>query len=280
MRRRRRRAQLALLAALVLVGALMAAGPAAAQSDEGTQPDLLTTIRRLIQGSGEDDLEEIFGDQAVTQRLLEEESIRITVRVVAVGATLINLLPNHDGAPPADTPGLFAPTQDCGSVNGIMLPCWDDYLGDGEAGESLPYYPYAKRPNGCSVPGSVPGAHDTINLFGITISFTGVCNAHDRCYYTLGTNARDCNQALQIGLRARCVEIIDDRMMMGWDMLTLGTLAATALETCYTKADAMAVGVIGAEAIYHPKAQAMQAEYLARVDAYLETERAKAIDGQ
>jgi hypothetical protein len=50
-----------------------------------------------------------------------------------------------------------AMAQDCGSKDGYSLPCWRDFLDSGEGDESLPLYPYAKRPNGCSIEGGRPG---------------------------------------------------------------------------------------------------------------------------
>jgi hypothetical protein len=140
----------------------------------------------------------------------------------------------------------------------------------------LPYYPYAKRPNGCSIPRTSPGSNDTINLFNINISFTDICNAHDRCYYTLGTTPSECNEPFESGVRARCEKAIADHAENGWDVATLGASRATALETCYTKAEAMAVAVIGAQKLFHLVAQKREQNYLDKVNAYVEQEQAKA----
>jgi hypothetical protein len=62
----------------------------------------------------------------------------------------------------------------------------------------------------------------------------------------------------------------------GWDVVTRGISVATALEACHTKADAMAMGVIAAQQLSHAQAQINQQRYLARVDIFVEQERAKA----
>ena len=83
--------------------------------------------------------------------------------------------------------------QSCGSADGIELPCWKDFLDRGEGDESLPDYPYAKRPNGCSIPYIVPGSQDNFASLGYDFSFRSACNTNDICYYTLGTSPEICN---------------------------------------------------------------------------------------
>jgi hypothetical protein len=82
----------------------------------------------------------------------------------------------------------------CGTVNNIAIPCWRDYLRKNEGDESLPFYPYAKRPNGCSVLNSRPGESDIFVIKGDVYNFKSACDAHDLCYYTLNSKADDCNQ--------------------------------------------------------------------------------------
>lgn len=159
---------------------------------------------------------------------------------------------------------------DCGSTEDIKLPCWRRYLESGEGDESLPLYPYAKRPNGCSIPGSSPGSNDSVNIAGINISFTDICNKHDRCYYTTSTTASDCNDPFQNELRARCEREIADHAVNGWDIITLGMSRATAFAACETKAIAMATAVIGTQGIYHKEAHDVQEKYKAAVAEYVE----------
>ena len=99
------------------------------------------------------------------------------------------------------------------------------------------YHSYAKRPNRCSILGTVPGSNGTGNLFNIVISFTDICSAHDRCHYTLGTTPRACDMAFEVNLRRHCDAEIKARVRDGWHMMTAGTSTATAQETCYTNGD-------------------------------------------
>jgi hypothetical protein len=268
--------QLTLIGLLLLLVLALGAQPVAAQDDVDDYLEMIQAIRELIQTRDVYDVEARFADHAATQQLLERESIRVAIELVAVGTTLVDLLPGGDEAEQISDASSLGQMHDCGSIDGIPIPCWGDFLSEGEGDESLPYYPYAKRANGCSIPGDTPGSGDTITLFNITISFADICNTHDRCYYTLGTRAWECNEAFTIGLRRHCEREISAHALNGWDVVTFGASTATVLQTCYTKAKAMAVGVIGAQAICHPKAQRLQQEYLDRVDAYLEEMQAKA----
>ena len=260
---------------LLLIVQHLIAQPVFAQDDEDDLLDVAARIYKVLRDRGTEIQADISAPDADAQTIVEERPVQIVKQLVAVGAVLVNMLP--DAAPAVnandDHPGVLE--HDCGSVDGIALPCWQEYLGDGEGGESLPYYPYAKRPNGCSVPGAVPGANDTINLFFIDISFTDICNAHDRCYYTLGTTPRECNVPFQHGLRIRCEHGIAGHAQSGWDIATGGFSVVAALEACYNKADAMAIGVMGAQLRSHATAQKNQQEYLARVTAYVEAARSK-----
>lgn len=160
---------------------------------------------------------------------------------------------------------------DCGSVHGISLPCWDDYLsGDGpEGSESLPYYPYAKRPNGCSFPGATPGTNDLIKVAGITIRLTDICNEHDRCYYTLGTTPWQCNDPFQNRLRARCVSEFAKQAPNTFDILTAGIAREEAQILCGVETMVVAGAVIGTQDSRHQLAQERQRDYLSRVDRFV-----------
>jgi hypothetical protein len=223
------------------------------------------------------DIRRAEGSRVATdpEPVLESRSVQIGVEVVSAGAALVNLLPDRNNAELPGTSERSTQVNACGSVDGIVLPCWKEYLSDGEGNESLPDYPFAKRPNGCSVPGAIPGANDTITLFFIEIGFTDICNAHDRCYYTLGTTPRECNEPFKSGLRARCDDVIAAHVEGGWDIVTRGISIATALEACHTKADAMAMGVIAAQQMSHAQAQINQQKYLTRVEAYVKQARTK-----
>jgi hypothetical protein len=61
-------------------------------------------------------------------------------------------------------------------------------------------YPYAQAPDGCSGWTSTKQVRDNWG----SVSFTGACNTHDKCYYTLGSNWNTCNERFYSDLRAAC----------------------------------------------------------------------------
>jgi hypothetical protein len=164
---------------------------------------------------------------------------------------------------------------DCGSVYGVQLPCWNTYIESGspsfEGGESLPYYPYAKRANGCSILGAKPGTNDSINIANINISFKDICSEHDKCYYTLGTSPWGCNKPFEAALRSRCEKEISNHAFHGMDIVTLGMSRANTLAACYAKAAAISSAVIGTQNKYHKEAQEAQKEYEERVGNHIST---------
>ena len=260
---------------LLLIVQQLIAQPVFAQDDEDDLLDVAARIYKVLRDRGTEIQADMSAPDANAQTIVEERPVQIVKQLVAVGAALVNMLPDADPGGNASDDHAGALGYDCGAVDGIALPCWEEYLGDREADESLPYYPYAKRPNGCSVPGAVPGANDTITLFFVEISFTDICNAHDRCYYTLGTTPSECNGPFRHGLRIRCEHSIAGHAQSGWDVATGGFSVIAALEACYNKADAMAIGVIGAQLTSHAIAQQKQRDYLERVNVYVEQERAR-----
>jgi hypothetical protein len=64
-------------------------------------------------------------------------------------------------------------------------------------------YPYAKAPNGCG-PGLFTNDRREIRDTWGPVDFTGACNTHDKCYYTLGSNWNTCNERFYSDLRAAC----------------------------------------------------------------------------
>jgi hypothetical protein len=80
--------------------------------------------------------------------------------------------------------------------------------------DKLPYnskfpraaYPYAQRQDGCSS-WDVKLPELVRNDWGILGNFTSSCNAHDRCYYTLGTTARQCNEEFRDNLHKVCKDV-------------------------------------------------------------------------
>jgi hypothetical protein len=61
-------------------------------------------------------------------------------------------------------------------------------------------YPYSQAPDGCSGWQSPKEVRDNWG----PVSFTGACNTHDKCYYTLGSNWNTCNERFYSDLRAAC----------------------------------------------------------------------------
>ncbi|PHJ59017.1 hypothetical protein VF14_13715 [Nostoc linckia z18] len=165
-----------------------------------------------------------------------------------------------------------ASAQDCGSKDGYNLPCWREYLDSGEGNETLPSYPYAKRPNGCSIPGGRPGEYDNFGSLGYDFSFTEVCNNHDRCYYTIGTTEAQCNTAFTEGLFRVCHDKAF-QPLKPQDILSGGISRATAIENCLRRAEWMSqvvvTGGLPFPGNYHQKAQDNQADYLRRVNDYI-----------
>ena len=158
---------------------------------------------------------------------------------------------------------------DCGKLNGVSLPCYKDLLSGNEGNESLPFYPYAKRENGCSIPPARPGANDTISMASININFTDICNKHDRCYYTVGTRSLDdCNIPFYAEMRARCEREIRHHGFTFADLVTFGGTRAGVLTACYAKADVMFKATAGTGVIYHTEAQKNQKDYLKKIKIY------------
>lgn len=162
----------------------------------------------------------------------------------------------------------FAFAQYCGSVNGIAIPCWNDFLGDKEGDESLPLYPYAKRPNGCSIPGFIPGKLDSFIYSDYQFNFRDVCIQHDYCYYTLGTDAQVCNEDYAIGLKREC-ERGYTYPLSSADFLSAGAIRLAAIQHCHAQAGTMITAVFTSQYIFHADAQEMQRTYLGWVQAYV-----------
>ncbi|AFZ16425.1 Group XII secretory phospholipase A2 precursor (PLA2G12) [Allocoleopsis franciscana] len=174
----------------------------------------------------------------------------------------------------------LANAQDCGVKDGIPLPCWNDFLDSGqgtfdsiEGNESLPLYPYAKRPNGCSLPKTRPGEYDNFASLGYNFSFKEVCNNHDRCYYTLGTRPENCNATFAVGLaevcRDRATQLPPDPKTFVIEVASAGMSRTNAIKNCYARAKIMSDAVIAAQYASHEEAQDRQKRYLRKVDEYV-----------
>ncbi|CEM21098.1 unnamed protein product [Vitrella brassicaformis CCMP3155] len=93
--------------------------------------------------------------------------------------------------------------------------------------------PYARVPNGCS---RWPDTWGSVN-------FTEVCNGHDRCYYTLGSDADQCNDDFREGLISECERAVTSRPV---------------LFACRTLAITMYTAVAATAGFYHTRAQERQ----------------------
>lgn len=89
-------------------------------------------------------------------------------------------------------------------VDGVMIP--------------IPYssqfpkaqYPYAQAPDGCS---GYWGTSEVRDTYPGGVSFRAACNAHDVCYYSLGSNANTCNDQFLNALNRECRETFDLRSL-------------------------------------------------------------------
>ncbi len=124
--------------------------------------------------------------------------------------------------PPTPPP----PPPPYGVKNAVAVPFLADY--------SDAFYPFAKRPDGCSVPYFNPGKWDNWRLsvagIGYQISFTDACNSHDKCFYTLNSDFNTCEASFEADLRAAC-----ERGLHSASGILVGL--AGGLETCYAKAE-------------------------------------------
>lgn len=106
---------------------------------------------------------------------------------------------------------------------------------------------FAKRPDGCS--SWSENELQVADKFG-SANFGGVCDDHDRCYYTIGANVDYCNDDFCSGLRNACHNAYCTPIL---GCITAGPCMAIA-ETYCLAVKAVAAGV------YH-KAQDLQKGY-------------------
>lgn len=149
-----------------------------------------------------------------------------------------------------------AEQMDCGEYDGIKLPCWKKYLRKNEGEESLPYFPYAKRPNGCSVLNLPPGTMDTFEIFDDLFSFKDSCVQHDACYYTLHSDPAICNKFFLENMTLECSH---------------GTKVTRPL--CMARAKTFHNAVLLSSSIVHAYSQSLQIDYLDQVGKYIEKSR-------
>ncbi|MBW4449207.1 MAG: hypothetical protein KME38_20685 [Spirirestis rafaelensis WJT71-NPBG6] len=175
-----------------------------------------------------------------------------------------------------------ANTLECGVKDNYRLPCWKDFLDSKEGAESMPLYPYAKRPNGCSI-GENPGEYDNVGSHGYNFSFKEVCNAHDKCYYTLGTSPEACNAAFAAELAIVCrdnARQLPSIKVAVEEVLSSGGSRLAAIKNCYDRAKVMTDVTIAVQYKYHKLAQDKQARYIKKVNDFITSSRPRIIDGQ
>lgn len=151
---------------------------------------------------------------------------------------------------------VHAEQLDCGEYNGIKLPCWKRYLRKNEGSESLPFFPYAKRPNGCSVLNLPPGTMDTFEILDDTFSFKDACDNHDACYYTLRSDRAICNTIFLEKMTAECSH---------------GSNITRPL--CLARANTFHDAVVASSAIVHAYSQSLQIDYFKQVEIFIDKSR-------
>lgn len=150
------------------------------------------------------------------------------------------------------TPPAVVEEISCGEFQGVKLPCWTDFKRSNEGDESLPFFPYAKRPNGCTVFNYRPGEMDTFEARGEHFSFKEACDNHDKCYYTLGSLRNECNKAFYEDLSKECSHGNE-----------------TSKPACMRRASIFYNGVSLAASIVHTNSQERQQAYIERVMKYV-----------
>lgn len=108
---------------------------------------------------------------------------------------------------------------------------------------------FAKRPDGCSSWSDNPT--QVRDKWG-SANFGGVCDEHDRCYYTIGANVDGCNNNFCGGLRAACHNAYCNKLFK---------CASPLYGPCVAIADTYCLGVRSVAASTYAKAQKLQTEY-------------------
>ena len=129
-------------------------------------------------------------------------------------------------------------------------------------------YPYASKPNGCSTE-ELEYAYDLSNTFSNDDEWLNkACDEHDKCYYTEGSNYKECNAKFIVNTIDSCNEITGRNTL-----LFMGTKNAF----CGIKALAVSTGANSCAEKYFEKAQRRQKaynEWVSRYEkAYLEAKK-------
>jgi hypothetical protein len=137
------------------------------------------------------------------------------------------------------------------SKNAVVLPVNDNFP------DAL--YPYAARPDGCSAEG-LQKLYDQANDISDDDKWLSqACDTHDRCYYTLGTTAKECNEKFIIDAIDSCNNISGRNTL-----LYMGTKNAF----CGFKAFAVSTGANSCAQKYFDQAQREQMIYEQWISRY------------
>ncbi len=112
-------------------------------------------------------------------------------------------------------------------------------------------YPYAKAPDGCSSWSNNP--YQVRDTWGL-VDFRPACNEHDRCYYTLGSDANDCNARFCRHLSRACEKQFKTKY-------GLVVMINPLIVSCYAIAASYCGAVKLAQSDAHEAAQDMQREW-------------------
>ncbi len=127
------------------------------------------------------------------------------------------------------------------------------FAGDVTCGGRFPTAspPYAQAPDGCS---SVSNNPQQVRDKWGSADFRPTCNAHDQCYYTLGTNVAGCNQAFCAGLERACRNAYTAKVG--------GVRIPSPLyPTCLGIAATYCSVVVAAQGVVYPAAQRAQSDW-------------------
>jgi hypothetical protein len=112
---------------------------------------------------------------------------------------------------------------------------------------------FAQRPDGCSSWSDNP--NQVADKWG-SANFGGVCDEHDRCYYTIGANVDICNDNFCRGLRDACHRAYCKELLFGATFCEPVTYGS-----CTVIADTYCAAVKATAAGIYEKAQDLQKAY-------------------
>lgn len=137
------------------------------------------------------------------------------------------------------------------SKNGVILPV--------NANFPNAFYPYASKPDGCSAEGLQKLYNQANDLSDDDKWLSEACDAHDRCYYTLGTTSKECNEKFIIDSLDSC-----DNISGRNTLLYMGSKNAF----CGFKAFAVSTGANSCAQKYFETAQREQMIYEQWIERY------------